>query len=160
MISLNSLEVFIISGSSLFLFLMTFSYRTFKNSCLSGASFQHTVAHQWTSIAPGTQTVLRNRAIPGIQSCASLLSARRSNCWSFSALAGQYMFFESVISGEWQSCRTVLDLRASNCRGLTVLRPVNCRGFLYSPGTIMLPQQSCGQELPGTVKSCRTVLVL
>ena len=41
MILLQRLEVFIISASSLFLFLSSFSYRIFKNGRLSGASFQH-----------------------------------------------------------------------------------------------------------------------
>ena len=41
MILLRILEVFIISASSLFLFLSSFSYRIFKNGRLSGASFQH-----------------------------------------------------------------------------------------------------------------------
>ena len=41
MILLGRLEVFIISASSFYLFLSTFSYRIFKNGRLSGASFQH-----------------------------------------------------------------------------------------------------------------------
>ena len=41
MILLQRLQVFIISVSSLFLFLSSFSYRIFKNGRLSGASFQH-----------------------------------------------------------------------------------------------------------------------
>ena len=40
MILLDRLEVFIISASSFFLFLMSFSYSNFKNARLSGASFQ------------------------------------------------------------------------------------------------------------------------
>ena len=103
------------------------------------------IAHQRTSTSPGTQTVLCNSKSPGIHSCASLLSARRSYCRSFSALAGQYMFFEPVISGDLQSCQTVLDLWASYFRGLIVLRTVIFRGLLYSPGTILLPWQSCRQ---------------
>ena len=59
------------------------------------------------------------------------------------------LFLELVMSGDWQSCRTVLDLRASNFRGLIVLRTLIFRGLLYSPGTFLLPLQSCGPVFPG-----------
>ena len=41
MILWDSLEVFNVSESSIFLFLAAFSYKIFKNALLSGASFQH-----------------------------------------------------------------------------------------------------------------------
>ena len=113
------------------------------------------IALQMTRIALGTKTVLHNRKTLGIHSCASLLSARRSYCQSFSALAGQYMFFEPVISGDWQSCRTVLDLWASNCRGLIVLQTVIFLGLLYSAALAVLRTSNFRG-----LSSCRTVLVL
>ena len=44
MILLDGLEVFNISASCFFLILLLFSYSTFKNGCLSGASFQQSAS--------------------------------------------------------------------------------------------------------------------
>ena len=147
MILLDRLEVFNISASHFFYFGLRFCTVILKMA--AWAVLQFNITHQMTTTALGTKTVLRNRKTPEIHSCTSLLSARRSYCRSFSALAGQYMFFEPVIARDWQSCRTVLDLWASNCRGLIVLRTVIFRGVSYSQGTFLLPQQSGGLVIAG-----------
>ena len=52
------------------------------------------INHQRTSTGPGIQTVLRNEATPGVWSCTSILSARRS--------VGTVYCLQEVIAGSCQ----------------------------------------------------------
>ena len=100
---------------------------------------------QMTSIGPGTQTVLHNRATPGICSCALHKSTFRkricpdSNCRGFAgthSLADCNFPGTFVFSGDYHTalavmrfCRTVPFLWAGNFGGLTILRTVFCQGL-------------------------------
>ena len=103
----------------------------------SSAEHHFNIARKKTSIVPGTQRVLRNRAFSGIWPCSILLSGR------FLGIARAFRLLPD---------RPVL--RASNCRVLAVLpnSTVHPRWFLYSLGIIMLPWQSCSPKIAGDCK--------
>ena len=59
------------------------------------------------------------------------------------------LFLELVMSGDFQILPDTTPSLSQLCPGIDSLADCNCQGFLYSPGTIMLPQQSCGPVMSG-----------